>query len=197
MKPGFFTITGIMLFLACNAQINAQEKIATYPMTAVDAGKDTFGIWLNPDQTLWIDTYSAYNSEVRCGMILDKHNLDNFITTLRNAKELYTEWKKIAIENDLKDIQQKMHFVYFAGGYFSYFDEIKQDDDVRLIFAFARYKDDYVLILNLEEMSVPGNDMIAFNGASIVFNSELEIDRFLGKISPDSIRPLNASTVEK
>jgi hypothetical protein len=183
-----------VLFTVLTLKTEAREKIGSYTMSTLrDYNIGDFAITLETDNALWIDVYSTYNPEIKCGIILDERYLPNFITTFENARDLYTEWKKMAIENHLQEIKQKMHFIFFTGGYFSYFDKIKQDDDVKLIFAFTYFKGDYVLIMNLEEMTATDNEKITFNGASIIFNSEAEINSFLDKISPDYINNLKAA----
>ena len=187
-----FLVQVIISVLAINAE--AQEKIATYSMSALGKTEPlAMDISLSDDNTLWIDMFSAYEPDARCGFTLDERTKSNFISTAKQAKDLYTEWKKMATENNLGDVKQKMHFIYFTGGYFTYFDELKQDNNVRIIFAFANFKGDYVLIMNLDNMTARDNDEIAFSGGSIVFNSEDEIDSFLNAISQESISNLRAS----
>ena len=174
-----------------------QEKVDTYSMSALsDFDVEQFDIRIDNDNNLWIDAFSTYQPETRCGITIDERYKPNFITTFENARDLYTEWKRMAMESNLQDIKQKMHFMFFTGGYFTYFDELKKDDDVKLIFAFTWFNGDYVLIMNLEEMTAADNDLIRFNGASLIFNSEEEINSFLDKISPHYINNFRASKAE-
>lgn len=187
-------ILGQVLFLGSVFTGKAQEKIATYSMSAFgDKEPLNYDISLSDDNALWIDVFSAYEPEARCGFILDEKFKSNFITTLKNAGDLYTEWKQWAFENNVQDIKKKMHYIFYTGGYFSYFDNLEQDDNVRVIFAFTYFKGDYVLILNLEKMTARDNDLVTFDGGSIVFNSEFEIDSFLKTISTESLSNLRAS----
>jgi hypothetical protein len=183
-----------LLVLSSGFNSEAQEKMTTYSMSALGRNEPlNLDINLSDDNTLWIDMFSAYEPETRCGFTLNEHIKPNFISTAKQARNLYAEWKKMAIENNLQEVQQKMHFIFYTGGYFTYFDKLKQDDNVRVIFAFTHFKGDYVLIMSLDEMTAMDNDQISFNGGSIVFNSEEEIDSFLNTISMESISNLKAS----
>ncbi len=183
-----------VLFLGSGFIADAQEKITTYSMSALGNKEPlNLNISLSNDNTLWIDMYSVYDQETRCGFTLDEHIKPNFISITNQAKNLYTEWKRMAIENNLQEIKQKMHFIFYTGGYFSYFGKMERDENVRVIFAFAYFKGDYVLILNLDKMTADENEQISFEGGSMVFNSENEIDSFLNAISTESISNLRAS----
>lgn len=201
MKMNLYTkailILGQVLVFGSMLTINAQEKLDTYSMSALkDKNPLNFDISISDDNTLWIDVFSAYNPEARCGFKLDENNKSNFISTLMEARNLYTVWKKMAIENNFQDIKKKMHYIFYTGGYFSYLDMLKYDENVQVIFAFTYYKDDYVLILSLDNMTDKNNEKITFTGGSIIFNSEIEIDNFLDKISPEAISNLKASQTE-
>lgn len=183
-----------ILFLVSAFKVEAQEKMTTYSMSALGNKEPlSLDISLSNDNTLWIDMYSTYEKGARCGFTLDENIKPNFISTAKQAKDLYTEWKRMAIENNYQEIKQKMHFIFYTGGYFTYFDKMEQDDNVRIIFAFTYYKGDYVLIMNLDKMTAASNDQISFEGSTIVFNSENEIDSFLNTISTESISNLKAS----
>lgn len=192
----FRTLTILLqvLFLSLGMISNAQEKITSYSMSALGNTEPlSFDISLSSDNTLWIDMYSAYNQETRCGFTLDEHIKPNFISTVKQAGQLYAEWKRLAVESNLQEIKQKMHFIFYIGGYFSYFGNMKTDNNVRVIFAFTYFKDNYVLIINLDKMLADDDEQISFEGATIVFNSENEIESFLNTISTESISNLRAS----
>ena len=175
----------------------AQEKIATYSMSALESKEPlNFDVSLGADNALWIDVFSAYEQGSRCGFKLDERYKSNFISTVKDAENLYTEWKRWAVENNYQEIKKKMHYIFYTEGYFSYFGNVKQDNNVRVFFAFANFKNDFVLIINLEEMTAGDNDHVKFNGGTMVFNSEKEIDDFLNIISPEAISGLKASKSE-
>jgi hypothetical protein len=183
-----------IIFWAPGFIANAQEKITTYSMSVLGNKEPlSFDISLSKDNTLWIDMYSAYNQETRCGFMLDEHIKPNFISTAKQAGQLYTEWKRMALENNLQEIKQKMHYIFYTGGYFSYFGNMKTDSNVRVIFAFTYFKGDYVLIINLDKMIADDDEQISFEGGTIVFNSENEIESFLNTLSTESINNLRAS----
>lgn len=186
-----------VFFLGLAHKTLAQEKIASYSMSALeDKQPSNFDINLNEDNSLWIDVYSAYEPGVRCGFKLDERYKSNFITTLKDAENLYSEWKRWAVENNFQDLKKKMHHIFYTEGYFTYFDNLKTDSNVRVVFAFANFKNEFVLIMNLEEMTASDNDQVTFNGGTIVFNSENEINDFLNIISPKFVSGLKASQSE-
>lgn len=192
-----FLALATIFFIHSPNKALSQEKIATYKMSALENKEPSaFDINLGNDNILWIDIFSAYEPGVRCGFKLDERYKSNFITTVKDAKKLYSEWKMWAIENNSQDMKKKMHYIFYTGGYFSYFDNLKHDDNVRIVFAFAYFKNDYVLIMNLEEMTANDNDQVVFNGGTMVFNSEEEVDTFLNVISPESIIGLKASKTD-
>lgn len=191
------TMMKFVLIVGSFNMVQAQEKIDTYSMSALrDKEQHNFDIGLSDDNTLWIDVFSTYNPGARCGFKLDENHRSNFISTVMEARNLYSVWKQMAIENNFQDIKKKMHFIYYTDGYFTYFNSIKQDENVQVIFAFTHYKGDYVLIMSLDNMTDKDNEHISFKGGSIIFNSEIEIDNFLDKISPESISNLRASQSE-
>lgn len=194
IKTIVILVLGQVLFLGSVFNAEAQEKIASYSMSALENKEPlNFDINLSEDNTLWVDVFSAYEPGVRCGLKLEERYKPNFITTVKNAGILYTEWKRWAIENNIQEIKKKMHYIFYTGGYFSYFDKLNQDDNVRIVFAFTYFKDDYVLIMNLEKMSAMDNDRITFDGGTIVFNSEDEINNFINLISTESLSNFRAS----
>lgn len=197
IKTAAKAIFSFVLFFSSLFMSSAQEKIDTYSMSALrDREQLNFDIGLSDDNTLWIDVFSTYNPGVRCGFKLDENHKSNFISTVMEARNLYTVWKQMAIENNFQDIKKKMHFIFYTGGYFTYFDSLKHDENVQVIFAFTHYKDDYVLIMSLDNMTDKDNEHISFKGGSIIFNSEEEINSFLDKISTESICNLKASQSE-
>jgi len=196
MKMNFKRLVILLqiFFLGPGLIASAQEKITSYSMSALGNTEPlSFDISLSNDNTLWIDMYSAYNQETRCGFTLDEHIKPNFIYTAKQAGQLYTEWKRQALESNLQEIKQKMHFIFYTGGYFSYFENMKTDNNVRVIFAFTYFKGDYVLIINLDKMIADDDEQISFEGSTIVFNSENEIESFLNTLSTESINNLRAS----
>ncbi len=166
---------------------NAQDKIDTYSMSALGSHDyNNFDISISDNKSLWFDVHSAYAPGIKCGFKIEENLQQDFISTLLMAKDQYTDWKQTAIENNTTNIKKKMDFFFFTEGYFAHMNELKFDKDAKIIFAFTYFKGDYILILNIDDMTNSDNQSISFNGATLVFNSEKEIDNFLNKISTQS-----------
>lgn len=189
------SILGLVLFFISGTPGKAQNIISTYTMSALKvANQRNFDIYLGEDNSLNIDVYSTYKPEERSGFIVKEDLQPDFINTFEIAKNQYTEWKSYAIANNMTEVKMKMDLIFFTEGYFTFHNELKSDKEVNVIFAFTYYNGNYVLIMNLDNMTASGNELISFNGASIVFNSEKEIDSFLNKISPEQIRNYSERT---
>jgi len=186
-------ILGFTLFFCSTFITNAQVKIDTYSMSAL-GNKDynNFDISISDDNTIWIDAYATYSPGEKCGFILEESMQSGFISTLENARDQFSEWKRVSIDNNITEVKMKMDYIFFTGGYFSYLNKLKSDSNVRVIYAFTYFNGDYVLIMNLEKMTAEDNDLISFEGTSVIFNSEQEIDTFLSKISEKSIKSNSA-----
>ncbi len=182
------TILGFALILGSAFFAKAQVKIDTYSMNALGNLKyNNFDISISDNNTLWVDAYATYNPGDKCGLKIEGFLQPDFIYTLEKAKEQYSEWKKVSVEKNITEVRMKMDYVFASEGYFSYFNTLKYDRNVTVIFAFTYFKGDYVLIMNLEKMTALDNELVTFDGTSVIFNSEEEIDSFISKISPESI----------
>ena len=181
-------IVAFLLFLGSTFLAKAQIKIDSYSMSSLrNLKNNTFDISISEDNTLWIDAYATYNPGEKCGLKIEGFLQEDFIYTLEKAKEQYSEWEKICVEKKITDVRMKMDYVFASEGYFSYLNALKFDQNVTVIFAFTYFKGDYVLIMNLERMTATDNELVTFDGTSVIFNSEQEIDSFISKISPESI----------
>lgn len=186
-KLFLITIISVIMSLGPVLIVKAQDKIDTYSMSALGSHDyNNFDISISDDKSLWFDVHSAYAPGIKCGFKIEENLQQDFIGTLLMAKDQYTDWKQTAIENNTTDIKKKMDFFFFTEGYFAHMNELKFDKDAKIIFAFTYFKGDYILILNIDNMTTSDNQPIAFNGATLVFNSEKEIDNFLNKISTQS-----------
>lgn len=191
-KMGYKSFAIIILSFAISLGLaltgKAQNKIDTYSMSALGARDyNNFDISISDDKSLWFDVHSAYSPGIKCGFKIEENLQEDFISTLLMAKNQYTSWKQTAIENNTQNIKRKMDLFFFTEGYFAHRNELEFDKDAKIIFAFTYFKGDYVLILNIDNMVSSDNKPISFNGATLVFNSEKEIDNFLNKIYTHSI----------
>ena len=191
-RPGnqviLITILSSAMFLGSTFFAKAQVKIDTYSMSSLrNLKNNNFDISISDDNTLWIDAYATYNPGERCGLKIEEYLQPDFMYTLEKAKEQYIEWKKISVEKNITEVRMKMDYVFASEGYFSYLDALKLDQYVTVIFAFTYFNGDYVLIINLERMTASDNELVTFDGTSVIFNSEQEIDSFISKISPESL----------
>jgi len=182
------TILGFTLILGSASFAKAQNKIDTYSMSALGHQEfNNFDISISDDNTLWIDAYATYSPGEKCGLKIEGFLQPDFLYTLEKAKEQYSDWKKISVEKNIKDVRMKMDYVFATEGYFSYLNNLKYDQNVMIIFAFTYFKGEYVLIMNLEKMTASDNELVTFDGTSVIFNSEQEIESFIRKISPEAI----------
>jgi hypothetical protein len=177
-----------LVALASMTSIQAQSPYTKYRMSSIST-KD-FQIRLAEDGELYIDIQSLDGTINKVGIILKKEYSPGFLLCLDSAKKKYSEWKSVAIKNGIRELRKPIECECLVDGYFSY-GEWEFDFGKTPTFLFvvgqSSGKTTYSLLMITGKMTSSSNKYIKMDGAALVFDSEKEIDSFMGKIKPEAI----------
>lgn len=127
---------------------------------------------------------SSYDSDLTT-LIITYNKLEPFINYLNEIRVKYKEWKKTAIENNVKEIEKDFMIKspYLQAG-FTY-SEWYYDLSVTLSsrFKYLDKIDNYAIIINSGELKSNSNSFIDSKGFALVFSSEEEIEDFINKLN--------------
>ena len=137
--------------------------------------------------TLYIDMMSMDRLSKSGGIMVDKKEHEKFIKTLEEAKLKYEEWVKIAIDNNVTDLDKSMSLQTRVGGYFSYGSKWNFQYIVNLSFDFKIINDKKLLIVRTGKMTSSSNQFMTHDGFVFVFSNTEEITEFLDIISRNQI----------
>ena len=177
--------TFLLISLLFVFSTKGQEKFETYHSKYL---KKDFRIDISKSKkdeiSFWINANSMDKSSKNISLKVEKNNLDNFITLIKKSKEKFTEWSKVAKENNVEKLNKTIEFksnkytVAFTYGEWHF------DFNVKLQSRFMVLKDKNVIIIeNKNKVVASDNKYIDSSGFVIVFESEKEIDSFVSKIN--------------
>lgn len=188
MKSLYITL----IFCLFSAIGFSQETFATYDMPYFEE-KSEFEVAASEPKgnktTFYINTYPAdrYNDNVV--IMLDSKDLDNFKSSILQAKQTYIKWVETAKANNVTELDKEIDIdktIIKVGFHTSqwYFDEY-----VRLKARFKIMKSgDYVLIFsNTSKLTSMTNKYIDADGFYLVFQSPEQIDEFLSVLDVENV----------
>jgi len=184
----FLKLITIIVALTTITNVNAQKAFTEYNSTYFESVNE---ILIDVKNEYKYDLYIYMNSldtyYKKGGVITNEKNNDKFITSLNLAKTKYTEWKNIALTNNVYDLNKKMDHSCFVSGYFQYGGKWNIDSSIKIEYAFKMIENNPVLIVHTGKMISSSNQYIDHKGFVFVFQNESEIDNFINVISQETI----------
>lgn len=183
-------ITMIALMMCLFTISFAQEDYITY--TKSYAGMETYEVSItykeNAKYTLYVDMMSMDKSFKNGGVMIDEKEHELFLSTLKEAKDKYTEWVTIAKENNVNDLSKSMTYKVKVGGFFQYGSKWNFQFFVNLNFDFKVVDDKNLLIVRTGELTSSSNQFMTHDGFVFIFQNEKEIDNFIDILSIDKVK---------
>lgn len=184
----------LFILLIIPAFILSQDKIAEFEMSytsksyEIQIGKKGKGF------SLFIDAIGLDALYDEGGFNYNEKQITNFIANLEYAKKKYIEWKSVAIENNVTEIDKKIDVPeknsfdgYFRGGSNWHFDSFVSP---RFKFKAITVNGElgYYLLILSGELKSTSNQFAKADGFALVFANVEEIDDFLSKIKIDDLK---------
>ena len=150
---------------------------------------------------LWIDMLSMDTYKDKVGVKIEPRQAEVLIEAFKLCIEKYSEWKKVAIANNVTKLQKKIK-VRSTGvlGYFYSIDEWQFCYNITPTFEFSVVTDakgdvEYYIIMRTGEMSASDNEYLKCDGGVFAFASVQEIESFIALLDNDKIvKSINAQT---
>ena len=172
-------------------QLYSEEKFAKYQNSLIEK---SYQIEIESkaenEFTLWVNAMSLDALHDKGGISIDNKQYNDFITSLKTAKEKYIEWKKVGIENNVRELIKDMKLKSIVDGFFMYGDwNFTSDVYLQYEFKILELKKEinYMLIIRTGQLQSSSNRFMKVDGFALTFLSEKEIDDFLNIISIDKI----------
>lgn len=169
---------------------NAQEKISSYLVDTFNKGELSVMATEpkeNGTYTLYIDVPPLRDSRQVALIIKDKH-LADFKNNILNAKEVFLDWKKTAIENKVIDVEKEIQLNKGALGAAFVYGSWNFDFDIILEAQFrVREGKHYLVLTNKHKLQSSSNRYIDSDGFALLFSDEKEIDEFLESLDPQIV----------
>lgn len=139
--------------------------------------------------SLYIDMYSEDNLLKNGGIVIHSEDHNKFIENLNYAKLKYSEWAKVAKQNNVKYLNREMTIdfevlaVMFYQG-----DQVFRQNSGKLKFLFSIYEDKKVLSIQTGPIQASSDKTKNHKGFKFYFESEKEISDFINLISVAKIQ---------
>jgi len=186
MRKLLFPIFALLLTFNLKAQVN---------LSSYTVGGEQKQVLINAKDdgsyTLYIDMGSADKIHKDVGISVNSETHKELLLALTKAKKKFSEWTKVAKENNVTDLYKKMDFSVRVNCFFMYYDKWKFDYDKILDFHFMVYssggKTKYALILSTGELASSENEYMTMDGISSIFMTTESIQGFMDSISIEKV----------
>lgn len=172
--------------------LSAQDKFATYENEFASEEYDIeISLKENENFTLYIRALSMDPTSDVGGFLVTAKQHEDFVRGLNEAKVKFTEWKNIAVQNKVTDLNKTMEIKTKSSGFFLYGKKWKFDYSVKLDFDFKVVQTgdlvEHILIVRTGEMIASDNQYMDTKGAVLVFTTAEQITEFVEMISLENI----------
>ena len=132
---------------------------------------------------LWIYALSLDATVSKGGINIKYKKIQEFVTSLREAKNKYNEWTTTAKENSVTDLSKKLDIKLPKVCGFFYYGDINFDFNVKPYFLYTISEKasitSYSLIMYTGKLQASDNQYIDSDSFVFAFYSEEEIDEFI------------------
>ena len=177
-------LLSILILALCGAHAFAQEKLTEYKSSYFDksypisVAKSKAG-----NVTFYIDAESMDKSSKAGFLIIEEKEVEAFILSIKSGKEIYSKWKKTAIDNNVTELSKPMDVPkYKCSAGFSY-GKWQFDFAVNPISFFKIINGKYLFMLHSGELQSSSNQFMKSSGIAIVLDSEDDFDNLVASIS--------------
>jgi len=150
---------------------------------------------------LWIDMLSMDTYKDKVGIKIEPKQAEVLVEAFNVCIEKYSEWKNVAIANNVTKLQKKIKVRSTRVlGFFYSIDEWNFCYNMTPTFEFSVVKDakeevNYYIIMRTGEMSASDNEYLKCDGGVFAFASVQEIESFIALLDNDKIvKSINAQT---
>jgi hypothetical protein len=162
----------------------AQDKYASYENAFENK---TFNIQIGRkdgnNYKLFIEVGSVDDLSGKGGIVISNTQHAPLVSAIQAAKEKYVEWKNVAIENNVEDLDKRIEQRANVGTYFMYGIDWQFQFSVDLTFVVKFTEGKHYMMIKTGNLVSSSNRYMAHKGFLLVFSSEQEIDTFLELLS--------------
>lgn len=176
----------------------SQEKFNTYNSEylskdyQIDISKSKKGII-----TFWIDVASMDTSTKKISLRIEESKLQKFKDVLLKYKSKYSEWSKVALENNVTELKKAIDIkgATIAAAFLNYSDwqfDYSTTTKARFLILDGKH---LLLIENKYKLQSSSNQFTDCDGYILAFSNESEIDEFISLLDlPKAKEQLNKKT---
>lgn len=166
-----------------------QLKYESYKMSY---SEKIYAIQVAEDGEVYIDIHSLDQSTRKVGFIMKLKDIPDFISCLETSKAKFVEWKKVAIQNNVKEVKKPLDCTIETDAFFTYgdwqFDFNVQPESIFMVMPLSNGTTKYIHVIRSGKLVSSKNDYIESDGGAIIFQSAAEFDDFIAKIRPEAIQ---------
>lgn len=176
------------LLILISGSCFAQDKYASYEN---EFENKTFNIQIGRKDAftykLFIEVGTVDDLSGKGGIVASNIQHAPLFNAIRAAKEKYIEWKKVAIENNVQDLNKRIEQTANVGSYFMYGTDWQFQFSVDLTFAVKFTEGKHYMMIKTGDLVSASNRYMTHKGFLLVFSSEKEIDDFLELLSLEKV----------
>ncbi len=151
---------------------------------ALDKGKGKF--------ILSLEGIPLESQRQKAGLVFTTEKvLESFVSDLVSVRDKYTEWKRVAVENEVQKASKKFELTAKSDTYFTYGRDTYFNFNKRIEFLFGIAEKGgevkYTVVLNSGELQASSNRYIKIDGFVITFSSEEDFNDLISKLNKDKI----------
>ena len=184
----------LLSLISVSSYIFAQETVASYTMNYFPGEK--YDIQSdNPSDNrakLYLDVASKESLIKKIDILIPFNEIDKFKSDILKCKDIYSTWKKTAIENKVTDLDKEIDVKFNKYDIaFLYGSKWNIDFSKTLISRFKIVNGKYLFILSNEyELTASSNKYMTAKGFYLVLTDEKEFDNLINNINVDKINEL-------
>ena len=179
----------LMLSMSLGVSLYSQETIGSYTMEYSSAEFDVQATQpKDGEYKLYIDMYSLDPSVKMAGIVVKSSELSSFVGLLQDAKNKYIEWEKLAMDNNVTDLDKDIPTTTKprVTGFFRYGDW-KFDYSVTLRPRFLKTAEKTLVLIHTGKLVASDNQYMDVNDVVMVFSNIGEIDALISLLDPAKV----------
>lgn len=178
-----------LVLLLTSIPLFGQEKVEQYYSSLFNSQYDIFASEPNLEghYSLFIYCQPSDGTRTMTNLVLtNKTQIEEFKQYLIYLRSMFVKWRKIAIDNNVKELAKKVEYkdINFQSGFYN--TEWHFDFDVSLTSMFQIYKGKYIMAI-ISDKIISSSDDVFSDGFMIAFTSTEEFDKLLNGISAGKV----------
>lgn len=178
----------LILVLTLSSFVQAQKKVSEYSSSFFDK---TFEVQASEPKngifSFFIHCESKDKHKV--GFILKSNDVPDFINSLNEIKQKFSEWEDTAKKNNVTDFDKEFNTKFNSvRTFFTYGSDWHFESGVRVKPYFKVTQDGQCLIIfNSRELTASDNQFMTVKGFILAFSSIKEVDEFINALDFDTV----------